>query len=60
MNGLDHLGGEHLLSTCEYIFQEIDCYIVIRREIDANIGGKKVVYLSLAPIFGCKLLRGYR
>ena len=56
MDRFYHPGGQHLLPPRHQIFEEIYCDIVVRRKENANITSKKVEYLSLASIFGWKLL----
>ena len=54
----DHGGAEHLLLASHEVLQEVDGDIVVRRQVDANIGGEEVVDLALAPVLRCELLRG--
>ena len=54
MNGLDHFRAQHLLLAEEQVLDEINGYIVVRRQVYSNIRGKEVVNLSLAPVFGSK------
>ena len=59
MNGPDPLRVEHLLAAAHHILQEIDGDVVVRREVDAGVGGEEVVYLPLAAVLGRELLGGY-
>ena len=57
MNGLDHFRAQHLLLAEEQVLDEINSHIVIGRQVDADVSRKKIVYFSLAPVFGSKFFR---
>ena len=58
MNGPDPLRVEHLLAAGHHVLQEIDGDVVIRREVDAGVGGEEVEDLPLRAVLRLELLGG--
>ena len=52
MNRSNSFGTQHLLFATHKLLQEVDCDVVIWRQVNAYISGKKVVDFALATVFG--------
>lgn len=50
MNCSDHCSTELLLLAIHKLLKEIYCYIIVRRQVNAIVTCKKVIYLALAPV----------
>ena len=57
MDGPDPFGAYHLLLAGHDIFQEVNGDVVVRRQVDSDIGGEEVIDLALAVVLGLELLR---
>ena len=57
MDGPDPFGAYHLLLAGHDVFQGVNGDVVVRRQVDSDIGGEKVINLALAVILGLELLR---
>lgn len=60
VDGPDHRRAQHLLLPTHQVLEEVDCDVVVRWQVDANVSGEEVIYLALATILRCELLRGDR
>ena len=46
---------DHLLLAIQELFQEVYGYVVVRRQVSANVTSEEVIALSLATVLGLEL-----
>ena len=56
VDGADHGRAEHLLPLVHNIFEEVDCDVVVRRQVDAHVCRQEVIDLALATVLSIELL----
>ena len=57
MDGPDPFGAYHLLLAGHDIFQKVNGDVVVRRQVDSDIGGEEIIDLALAVVLCLELLR---
>ena len=50
MDCSDHGGSKHGFFALHQLFQEVDCDVIVRRQIDTDVAGQEVIDFTLTPI----------